>query len=122
MRRVLARVIDVADPLVALYRLANNCAPNPERLEAEFEAAAEGLIFHRLLPVSIIGDDGLTVTTIGTYDQDKEGRLVMELARDMELKTTIFLSGLDEWKRKFQLGGIPGLPLYLHHDRLPFGL
>ena len=106
----IAELIDVADPLVALYRLACNCAPNPERLEAAFEAATEGLIFHRLMPVSIIGDDGLTVTTIGTYDQDKEGRLVMELARDMNLKVTSFLSGLEEWKKKFELGGIPDTP------------
>jgi lysyl-tRNA synthetase class 1 len=106
----IAMLLDVADPLAALYRLANNYAPNPEKLEAEFEAATEGFIFHRLLPVSIIGDDGLTVTTIGTYDQDKEGRLVMELARDMGLKTTFFLSGLDEWKKKFELGGIPDTP------------
>jgi len=106
----IAEMIDVEDPLVALYRLANNCAPDPEKLEAEFEAATERLMFHRLLPVSIIGDDGLTVTTIRTYDQDKEGRLVMELARDMGLKTTFFLSGLDEWKKKFELGGIPDTP------------
>jgi hypothetical protein len=106
----IAKMIDVADPLAALYRLANNCAPHPEKLEAEFEAATEGLLFHRLLPVSIIGDDGLTVTTIGTYDHDKEGRLVMELARDMGLKTTFFLSGLEDWKKKFELGGIPDTP------------
>ena len=106
----ITEMIDVSNPLVALYRLANNCAPHPERLEAEFEAATEGLIFHKLVPVSIIGDDGLTVTTIGTYDQDKEGRLVMELARDMNLKTTFFLSGLEEWKKKFELGGIPDTP------------
>jgi lysyl-tRNA synthetase class 1 len=106
----IAKMIDVSNPLVALYRLANNCAPHPERFEAEFEAATEGLIFHKLFPVSIIGDDGLTVTTIGTYDQDKEGRLVMELARDMRLKATFFLSGLEEWKKKFELGGIPDAP------------
>ncbi len=106
----IAKMIDVADPLVALYRLANSCAPHPEKLEAKFEAATKGLIFHRLLPVSIIGDDGLTVTTIGTYDQDKEGRLVMELARDMGLKTTFFLNGLEDWKKKFELGGIPNTP------------
>jgi len=106
----IAEMIDVSNPLVALYRLANNCAPHPEKFEAEFEAATEGLLYHRLIPVGIIGDDGLTVTTIGTYDQDKEGRLVMELARDMNLKTTFFLSGLEEWKKKFELGGIPDTP------------
>jgi Domain of unknown function (DUF4209) len=106
----IAEMIDVSNPLIALYRLANNCAPHPETLEAEFEAATEGLIFHKLFPVSIIGDDGLTITTIGTYDQDKEGRLVMELARDMNLKATFFLSGLEEWKKKFELGGIPDTP------------
>ena len=45
----IAELLNVADPLAALYRLANNYAPNPEKLEAEFEAATEGLIFHRLL-------------------------------------------------------------------------
>jgi len=35
---------------------------------------------------------------------------VMELARDMNLKTTFFLSGLEEWKKKFELGGIPDTP------------
>ena len=34
----------------------------------------------------------------------------MELARDMGLKTTFFLSGLDEWKKKFELGGVPDTP------------
>jgi Domain of unknown function (DUF4209) len=106
----IAELINVSDPLVALYRLVNNFSPHPEKLEKEFEAATEGLLYHRLIPVSIIGDDGLTVTTIGTYDQDKEGRLVMELAREMNLKTTFFLSGLEEWKKKFELGGIPDTP------------
>jgi lysyl-tRNA synthetase class 1 len=106
----IAELINVSDPLVALYRLVNNFSPNPEKLEKEFEAATEGLLYHKLIPVSIIGDDGLTVTTIGTYDQDKEGRLVMELAREMNLKTTFFLSGLEEWKKKFELGGIPDTP------------
>lgn len=115
----IAKMIDVADPLTALYRLANNCAPHPENFEAEFEAATEGLIFHRLFPVSIIGDDGLTVTTIGTYDQDKEGRLVMELARDMNLKATFFLSGLEEWKKKFELGGIPDTPSIFNSLLIP---
>ena len=62
----IAEMINVSNPLMALYRLANNCAPHPEKLEAEFETATEGLLYHRLIPVSIIGDDGLTVTTIGT--------------------------------------------------------
>jgi hypothetical protein len=34
----------------------------------------------------------------------------MELARDMNLKATFFLSGLEEWKKKFELGGIPDTP------------
>jgi hypothetical protein len=115
----IAEMIDVSNPLVALYRLASNCAPHPERLEAQFEAATEGLLYHRLIPVSIIGDDGLTVTTIGTYDQDKEGRLVMELAREMNLKTTFFLCGLAEWKKKFELGGIPDTPFLFDSLLIP---
>ncbi len=72
-----------------------------------------------LFPVSIVGDDGLTVTTIGTYDHDKEGRLVMELARDMNLRTTFFLSGLEEWKKKFELGGFQIRPSLLDSLLIP---
>jgi hypothetical protein len=79
----LMALIDVSDPFVALYRLADNCAPNPEKVRARFESMSEGMIFHRLIPASIIGDDGLTLKTVGTYDQDKEGRLMMMCAQDM---------------------------------------
>ncbi len=115
----IAEMIDVPNPLIALYRIASGCASDPEKFEKEFEAASEGLTHHMLFPVSIVGDDGLTVTTIGTYDQDKEGRLVMELARDMNLRTTFFLSGLEEWKKKFELGGIPDTPSLLDSLLIP---
>jgi hypothetical protein len=43
----------------------------------------------------------------------------MELARDMGLKTTFFLSGLEEWRKKFELGGIPDTPSFFDSLLIP---
>jgi hypothetical protein len=115
----LMALIDVSDPFVALYRLADNCAPNPEKVRARFESMSEGMILHRLIPASIIGDDGLTLKTVGTYDQDKEGRLMMMCAQDMNLNATFFLDGFNKWKKKFELGNIPATPNFFNCPLIP---
>jgi Domain of unknown function (DUF4209) len=115
----LTTLIDVSDPFVALYRLADNCAPNPEKVEARFESMSAGMMFHRLIPTSIIGGNGLTVKTIGTYDQDKEGRLMMAFAQDMNLNATFFLEGFNKWKKKFELGSVPATPEFFDCPLIP---
>jgi hypothetical protein len=44
---------------------------------------------------------------------------VMELAREMNVKTTFFLCGLAEWKKKFELGGIPDTPFLFDNLLIP---
>jgi hypothetical protein len=108
MEESIASVINVAHPFVALYRLANWCSPQPKEIEKRLDS--NEFIAHRLIPTAIIGDNGLTVGTVGTYDHDKEGQIVMEVAREMNLNATFFLMGLEEWKKKFELGGVPDAP------------
>lgn len=104
----IAERINVPHPLVALYGLGEWCAPRPQEIKKLLDDG--GFIAHRLMATEIIGDNGLPVSIVGAYDQDEEGRLVMEMARQMNLNSTFFLSGLDDWRKKFELGGVPDTP------------
>jgi lysyl-tRNA synthetase class 1 len=113
----IAKILNVPHPLVALYRLANCCAPLPAAVEKRLDGGE--FIAHRLVPVAILGDNGLTVSEIGTYDQDTEGHIVMGLAQEMNLSMMYFLIGLEEWKKKFELGGVPDTPNILDCALVP---
>jgi hypothetical protein len=63
-----------------------------------------------MMPTEIIGHMGLPVGMIGTYDEDEEGHIVMRVAEQMNLNAMVFLSGIEDWKRKFELGGLPDTP------------
>jgi len=110
-------LIKVPDPLIALYRLADGFAPKPRKIRKLLSEG--GFIAHRIVPTAIMGDNGLPVSTVGTYDYDEEGRLVMEVARTMNLNAAFFLSGMEDWKRKFELGGVPDAPAILDCPLIP---
>lgn len=108
----IAEKLDHKDPFFALFRLASSCTPLPEETVARFRAASEGLLFHQLMPVSIIGDGGQPVATIDTYDRNPEGRHVMEYRGEMQLNASFFMFGLEEWMKKFErpdFHDVPGL-------------
>jgi hypothetical protein len=112
VEKSIAEQLDHPDPFFALYRLAMSCAPHPQETIERFKAASEGLIFHQLMPVAIIGDGGLPVASIGTYDNDQEGRHVMEYTREIQLNASFFMFGIEQWKKKFDrhdFHEVPGL-------------
>lgn len=112
VEKSIAEKLDHPDAYFALYRLAMSCTPHLEETIERFKAASEGLIFHQIMPVSLIGDGGLPVANIGTYDNDEEGRHVMEYAREMQLNASFFMLGIEEWKKKFDrpdFHEVPGL-------------
>ena len=117
IKKSLAETIDVSHPLIALYRLANSCAPKPVQIRTRLDSS--DYIAHRLIPTGILGDHGLTVGTVGTYDHDQNGRITMEVAREMNLGATLFLMGLEEWKKKFELGALPDMPDLLNAMLIP---
>lgn len=117
IRKSLVSIIESPNPFVALYRLANGCAPNPAEISKSLDGT--GYIAHRLIPTSILGDNGLTVSMVGTYDQDRTGRITLEMARAMNLNATFFLIGIEEWKKKFELGSLPQTPDFLTSLLIP---
>ncbi|WP_213804795.1 DUF4209 domain-containing protein [Granulicella sp. dw_53] len=108
----IAEKLDHKDPFCALFRLAWSCTPHPDEIVAHFEAASEGMLFHRLFPVNIIGQGGLPVATVDTYDKSQKGRHVMEYRQAMQLNVSFFMFGIEEWKKRFgraDFHKVPGL-------------
>lgn len=122
IERSIGRALDVSSPLVALYRLAKYCSPSAGAIKKSIESG--GFVTPQLVPTAIIGDNGLTVKHVGTYDQDQESQVIMAMAREMSLTSGIFIGGLEEWKKKFDLGGLPDIPdilssMLIPADRVP---
>jgi hypothetical protein len=65
------------------------------------------------MPTEIIGHMGLPVGMIGTDNEDEEGHIVMRVAEQMNFNAMFFLSGIEDWKRKFELGGPARHPKHL---------
>lgn len=122
IERSIGRALDVSSPLVALYRLTRYCSPSAGTIKKCIESGI--FVAPQLVPTAIIGDNGLAVKHIGTYDQDKESQIIMAMAREMNLTSGVLIGGLEEWKRKFDLGGIPDTPsimdsMLIPTDRVP---
>jgi hypothetical protein len=108
IERAIVVLLDVPHPIVALYRLAEWWLPRPEGIKKLLDEG--GLIVHRIMPTQIIGHMGLPVGMIGTDDEDQEGHIIMRMRDPMNLNAMVFLSGIEEWKKKFELGGLPETP------------
>lgn len=118
----IAGILNVSSSLVALYRLAKWSAPSAEAIRKSIETGV--FAAPQLVPTAIIGDNGLTVKHVGTYDTDKESQIILAMAQEMNLTSGILIGGLEEWKRRFDLGGIPEAPnildsLLIPADRAP---
>jgi hypothetical protein len=125
VEKFITGAISVPHPYLALFRLAYGLAPEPEQIAEAIASKSEGVVLHHLIPVSITGDNGLPVSTIDTYEDDKAGRITMEVAREMNLRCGFFLKGAEDWKMKFRLDGINDTPDLYHSpliapERIPF--
>ena len=60
--------------------------------------------------MEVIGHMGLPVAMIGTDDEDQEGHIMMRMREPMNLSAMVFLSGFEQWRKKFELGGLPETP------------
>jgi hypothetical protein len=117
IERSIGRALDVSSPLVALYQLARYCSPSAGAIKKSIESGI--FVTPQLVPTAIIGDNGLAVKHVGTYDQDKESQVIMAMAREMNLSSGVLIGGLEEWKKKFDLGGIPDTPNILDSMLIP---
>ena len=106
IERKIADRLDVTQPLVALYRLSEWCVPSPQTLKKLLDEG--GFIAHRIIPTEIIGQMGLPVGIVSP--DDEEGQVVMRMAEAMNFNALFFLSGIEDWKKKFELGSLPDIP------------
>jgi hypothetical protein len=108
IERGIAERLDVPHPFLALCRLSEWCLPSPQGIKKLLNDG--GFIAHRILPTEIIGHMGLPVGMIGTNDEDEGRHIVMRVAEQMNFNAMVFLSGIEDWKRKFEPEGLPDTP------------
>lgn len=76
-------------------------------------------MLHRIMPKEIIGNHGLPVGSVST-DEEDDGNVVMQMADQMNFSAAVvFFSGIDDWKKKFELGGLPDTPNILDSPLIP---
>lgn len=116
IERKIAERLNVLQPLVALYRVAEWCVPSPQTLKKLLDEG--GFIAHRIMPTEIIGQMGLPVGIVST-DEDEDGHIVMRMAEQMNFTAMLFLSGIEDWKKKFELGSLPDAPNFFDCPLIP---
>ncbi len=117
IEHAIAERVNVSDPFVALYRLAEWCLPSPQDFKKMLDEG--GFVAHRIMPTAIIGGHGLPVGIVGTDEDDIQGQVFIQMANQMNFNAMVFLSGIEEWKKKFELGGLPETPAILNSPLIP---
>jgi hypothetical protein len=87
--------------------------------------AAETFIAHRLIPTVLVGEHGFPVAALGSYEEDEDGRLINDLAKELGMMPFFFLRGYQKIKEKFgvstdELVRSIGDSLLFKPDRLEF--
>jgi hypothetical protein len=119
IEKALSQILNTPEPFVALYRLSRWCAPSVEQIRQRLDSGVFSAT--QIIPTVIVGANGLAVRNIGTYDNDKEGQVILAMTQEMNLSCGILIGGLEEWKTKFELGGVRDAPGLLDSLLVPIG-
>lgn len=99
--RSLEEIVFVRHTFLALLRLARNLIPKCERLRKRVKEHEKQFIFYRLVQRTIIDHDGLRKASIGSSEDDLEGRMVEEATTGFRLAPDFFSRGYQKAKEKF---------------------
>lgn len=70
-------------------------------------------------PRQLLGIWAYLWALLNTYDEDEEGHILMGMAEQMNFTARLFLSGIENWKKKFELGGRPDTRRFLIAPSFP---
>ncbi|MBD3350945.1 MAG: DUF4209 domain-containing protein [Candidatus Lokiarchaeota archaeon] len=82
----------------ALVKIAYNLIPRKEDVKKQLENLARETPFISMLPKSIADSTGRTVATIGSIDNDFEGRLIDQVSENMRFDSRFLNMALDRLK------------------------
>jgi lysyl-tRNA synthetase class 1 len=117
IEKSLAAMFDTPHAFVGLYRLAKWCSPSAKQIRDRLDSGQ--FIAPQLVPTVVVGMNGLAVKSVGTYENDREGQIILAMAQEMNLSCGILIGGLEQWKQKFELGGVPDTPNLLDSILIP---
>ena len=109
----------------ALFRVVQRTLPVISETRRRMKEAAETFIAHRLIPTVLVGEHGFPVAALGSYEEDEDGRLINDLAKELGMMPFFFLRGYQKIKEKFgvstdELVRSIGDSLLFKPDRLEF--
>lgn len=99
----LEELISVEHPIVALVRLIYSLIPKCDSLRKRVKEMEKEFAFYSLIPRSIIGRDGIPKATIGSSENDMEGRMMEEVVYELQANFGLFILGFRKIKEKFGL-------------------
>ncbi len=97
----LGKIISVEHPFLALLRLALHLIPHCDHLRKQVKQHEKQFVFYSLAPRTIIGRDGLPKASIGSSEDDLEGRMLEEATTEFQLASDYFARGYQKVKDKF---------------------
>lgn len=109
----------------ALFRVVQRTLPVISETRRRMKEAAETFIAHRLIPTVLVGEHGFPVAALGSYDEDEDGRLINDLAKELGMMPFLFWRGYQKVKEKFEVStgelvNFIGDSLLFKPDRLEF--
>lgn len=94
------QIIAVEHPFLALFRLSRKLSPDCDDLRTQAVEHEKKYLYYVLAHRSIIGLDGLPKATIGTTQDDMEGRMVEEAMESFSLTPYFFQLGYGKAKER----------------------
>lgn len=86
-----------------LGRLAAYFTPDSKKVEAQVKELAKVAPLMAFLSTNIIGNDGREVATVGSVDNDLEGRVVMQMSQNFQIESLFLRRALEEFIKRFGL-------------------
>ena len=102
VEETIENLIAVDHPFLALFRLAANLSPRCDALRTQVREHEKEFIFYSLFPRTIVGRDGLPKASIGSSEDDMDGRMVEEATQVLSLFPYFFRLGYEKAKERFQ--------------------
>jgi len=88
----------------AFGRVAAYFTPNFKKVEEQVKKLAEVAPLMSILSANIMGNDGRDIATVGSVENDLEGRVVLQMAQNLQIESIFLQRAIEELAKRFGLG------------------
>ena len=85
-------------------RVAAYFTPDSKKVEEQVKKLAEVAPLMSILSANIMGNDGRDIATVGSVENDLEGRVVLQMAQNLQIESIFLQRAIEELAKRFGLG------------------